>query len=67
MYSPLTVLGGGGIRLRAQIGEIIQGFTVIFRGFDLFFMVSGSPSSKELNNAIKSQELPLGPTAQIKF
>ena len=28
---------GGGIRIRAQIGEIIQGFTHIFRGFGPLF------------------------------
>ena len=43
------------LRVRAQIEEIIQGFTFIFRVVGLFFfMVSGNTSSNELKNAIKS-------------
>ena len=41
-------------RVRAQSGEIIEGFTPIFGGFGPFFMVSGSTSLKELKNALKS-------------
>ena len=41
------------ISVQAQIGEIIHGFTPIFMGFGPF-LVSGSASSKELKNTIKS-------------
>ena len=50
---------GGGIRVQAQIGEIIQGFPLFLGFLTHFLMDSGSTSSKELKNAIKSGDLPL--------
>ena len=61
--------GGEKIRVRGQIGEIIQGFTPIFRVLAHFLMVSVSTSSKQLKNAIKSLDLPLlrALEAQLSF
>ena len=45
--------GGGGIKVQAQIGEIIQEFSPIFRVFARLLMVSGSTSAKELKKSNK--------------